>query len=174
MRAESLSVLRNLGDLIQSSINELLQCDESLEAQDMPSKPLFEIQRNLLSAAGKLTELVSQPNIRILEVSSQYFEARCLHIAVDKRVPDLLETTEDAGMHVNEIAKEVGIESRKLCKSRYDKMCDHMFNTTTARILRCLCSIHIFQEVEPNTFANNRISATLVGNEPLRAYVLLL
>lgn len=40
--------------------------------------------------------------------------------------------------------------------------------------MRCLCSIHVFQEVAPDSFANNAISASLVGNEPLRAYILLL
>lgn len=40
--------------------------------------------------------------------------------------------------------------------------------------MRCLCSIHIFQEVQPNVFANNTISAALVDNEPLRAYIVML
>ncbi len=44
----------------------------------------------------------------------------------------------------------------------------------SARLLRCLTSIHIYQEVAPDVFANNRISETLVGNEPLRAYLMLL
>lgn len=41
-----------------------------------------------------------------------------------------------------------------------------------ARIMRCLCSIHIFRETSEDVFANNAISASLVGNDPLRAYVL--
>lgn len=40
--------------------------------------------------------------------------------------------------------------------------------------MRCLCSIHVFSEPAPDAFANNRISAALVNNEPLRAYILLL
>ncbi|KND89113.1 Sterigmatocystin 8-O-methyltransferase [Tolypocladium ophioglossoides CBS 100239] len=43
-----------------------------------------------------------------------------------------------------------------------------------ARIMRCLCSIHIFQEIGPDVFGNNAISELLVNNEPLRAYILLL
>jgi hypothetical protein len=43
-----------------------------------------------------------------------------------------------------------------------------------ARILRCLCSIHIFRQIGTDRFANNRISAALQNNEPLRAYVQLL
>lgn len=52
--------------------------------------------------------------------------------------------------------KSTGIEQQKL-----------------SRLLRCLCSIHIFREVAPDVFANNVTSAALVNNEPLRAYVLL-
>ena len=40
--------------------------------------------------------------------------------------------------------------------------------------MRCLCSIHVFQEVAPDVFANSRISEALVRNEPLRAYLLVL
>jgi hypothetical protein len=46
--------------------------------------------------------------------------------------------------------------------------------TTSARIMRCLCSIHIFKEVQPDRFANNGVSAALVNNEPLRAYIVML
>ena len=47
-------------------------------------------------------------------------------------------------------------------------------NTHEARILRCLASNHIFQESAPGVFDNNRISASLVNDEPLRAYIMLL
>jgi hypothetical protein len=40
--------------------------------------------------------------------------------------------------------------------------------------MRCLCSIHIFQEVEDGVFRNNAISAGLAHNEPLRAYIAML
>lgn len=40
--------------------------------------------------------------------------------------------------------------------------------------MRCLCSIHIFSEKAEDVFTNNAISASLVDNEPLRAYILLL
>ena len=42
-----------------------------------------------------------------------------------------------------------------------------------ARLMRCLCSIGIFAEVDEDVFANNRISESIVGNEPLRAYILV-
>ena len=48
------------------------------------------------------------------------------------------------------------------------------YSVDIARLMRCLCSIHIFKEVQPDRFANNHVSAALVGNEPLRAYIVML
>lgn len=117
MDAQSITQLRQIGNLVQSSIDTVVNLNETSKG-DLPAKPLFDAQRALLSAAGKLTELVSQPSTRILEVSSQYFEARCLHIVADKRVPDILAEAGNDGVHVDKIAKSVGIEARKLCKHR--------------------------------------------------------
>lgn len=85
-------------------------------------------------------------------------------------MPDLLAEIEEqgsnAGVSAADLSKEVGIEGRKL-----------------ERVMRCLCSGGVFKEVEGGSagkgrgevrFANNRVSRALVGNEGLRAYVLLL
>ena len=84
-------------------------------------------------------------------------------------MPDLLAKVEEQGnegVTARDLSKEVGIESRKL-----------------ERVMRCLCSGGVFKEVEGGSagkgpgearFANNRVSRALVGNEGLRAYVLLL
>ncbi|RYP46976.1 hypothetical protein DL768_006899 [Monosporascus sp. mg162] len=37
------------------------------------------------------------------------------------------------------------------------------------RLMRCICSIGIFAELEEDMFANNRISESIVGDEPLHA-----
>ncbi|KAI0103343.1 S-adenosyl-L-methionine-dependent methyltransferase [Nemania sp. FL0031] len=148
-----------LGDLIQSSIANYVKLKHSpveKNESSLPAKPLFDAQRTLLAAAGLLTELVSEPQNRLLEVSSQYFEARALHIVADKRVPDILAKSGNEGVDIKTLASTVGIESRKL-----------------SRLMRCLCSIHLFSEKEEDVFINNRISLSLVNNEPLRAYILL-
>lgn len=89
VNTQSLTQLHLIGGLIQSSIDTSVRLNEASK-NDLPAKPLFDAQRALLSAAGKLTGLVSQPSARILEVSSQYFEARRLHTIAEKRVPDIL------------------------------------------------------------------------------------
>ncbi|KAJ5476098.1 hypothetical protein N7475_001827 [Penicillium sp. IBT 31633x] len=159
--------LLQLADITRNSINQIIAewaklpssspkedngADES--EKTLPSHELFEAQRTLIAATGKLTELVSDPSSRLLEVSSQYNEARCLHIAAVLKIPDFLSESGNKGVSLEDVAKKVGIEKRKL-----------------GRILRCLCSIHIFQELEDGVFANNAISARLVNNEPLRAYI---
>ncbi|MCJ1467792.1 hypothetical protein MMC07_006417 [Pseudocyphellaria aurata] len=128
----------------------------------LPSRELHEMQRTVKAAAGSLIELVEEPGHRLLEVTSQYFEARALHVAAERRIPDLLSSAlvrnkdQSAGLSVKEIGNATGVEPLKL-----------------SRLLRCLCSMHIFQEVKPDRFDNNTVSAVLVGNEPLRAAILL-
>ncbi|KAI2488246.1 O-methyltransferase A [Pyrenophora tritici-repentis] len=147
--------LIQLGVLVQSALATLITSSEQSK-ESLPPKELFNAQRTILSAAGMLTELVSTPSNRLLEVSTQYFEARALHIAAEKRIPDMLVGSDESGVAVEDLAKQVGIESTKL-----------------SRLMRCLCSIHIFKEVQPDRFANNHVSAALVGNEPLRAYIVM-
>jgi hypothetical protein len=130
---------------------------DSASTGSIASPTLFEAQKTLLSASGLLTELVSDPASRVLEVSSQYNEARALHIAAELRVADVIDSSPNKEAPIEEISQAIGIENRKL-----------------GRLLRCLCSIHIFTEPRPNVFANNGISAVLVKNEPLRAYIIML
>ncbi|KAG2416263.1 hypothetical protein HFD88_007456 [Aspergillus terreus] len=123
----------------------------------LPSHELFNAQRTITAAIGKLIELVSEPSVRILEIAGQYQESRALYIAVERRIPDILASQDnEGGMPVKELSSRTGIEHRKL-----------------SRILRYLCSMGTFRQVGPDVFANNTISACLVANEPLRAYVRL-
>ncbi|KAL9638637.1 MAG: hypothetical protein Q9204_001426 [Flavoplaca sp. TL-2023a] len=123
----------------------------------LPSLRLYEAQRTLLALTGKLTELVAEPSLRIMEVGCQYWESRALYIACERRIPDMLAAPADVknGVSIKTLGAKTGIEADKL-----------------GRILRTLCSNHIFAEPSPDHFTNNVISAALVGNEPLRAYIL--
>ncbi|KAI5919292.1 S-adenosyl-L-methionine-dependent methyltransferase [Camillea tinctor] len=147
--------LLQLGALVQSSITKYLEYHEVKEGS-LPAKPGFDAQRTLLAAAGGLTELTSDPSSRLLEVAMQYYEARALHLVADLRVADILKEGGESGVSLETLASKCGIEPRKF-----------------GRIMRCLCSIHIFKEVAPDYYANNRISEALVDNEPLRSYILM-
>ncbi|KAK6532661.1 hypothetical protein TWF281_006840 [Arthrobotrys megalospora] len=151
--------LLKLSELIQSTVADYVAAKSSKVSNakgSLPSHALFEAQRTLLSAAGMITELVGDPSVRVMEVALQHYESRSLHIAASLHIPDILAEHGDAGCDIKSLAARVGIESRKL-----------------SRIMRCLCSIHVFREVAEDVFTNNVISAALVKNEPLRAYILL-
>ncbi|KAF2205777.1 S-adenosyl-L-methionine-dependent methyltransferase [Delitschia confertaspora ATCC 74209] len=153
---DAVQLLQTL-DLISTSVKAVIaECEQKASARILPSQELFDAQRIVIAATGKLTELVSEPSARILEVATQFQESRAIYIAAERRIPDVLSKAGDGAMSVYDISKEVKIESRKL-----------------SRILRYLCTIGIFKETGRDVFSNNSISAALVSNEPLRAYVLL-
>lgn len=88
----------------------------------LPSDTLYTAQRTVLAAVGKLTELVSEPNMRLLEVSSCYWEARCLHVAAERQIPDFIEReTKKANraVEIKDIADATKIEVGKLSKLPY-------------------------------------------------------
>jgi hypothetical protein len=88
----------------------------------LPSKALYDAQRTLLAAAGMLTELVSDPSGRIIEVALQQFEARSLHLAAATRVPDIL--AEHGGeLCIDELSAKVGVEKKKLCGFLFFEFC---------------------------------------------------
>ena len=83
----------------------------------LPSHELFNAQRTIAAAVGKLTELASEPSVRILEVATQFQESRALYIAVERRIPDILAPhDEEDGLSITEISQKAGIEHRKLCE----------------------------------------------------------
>lgn len=88
--------------------------ETGISASSLPSRELFEAKRTLISATGKFVELVASPSERLLEVSSQYNEARCLHIAVSLRIADVLDTNGESGVTVEELSVQTGIQAQKL------------------------------------------------------------
>ncbi|KAK2743445.1 hypothetical protein FQN57_004910 [Myotisia sp. PD_48] len=157
-RSREVERLLAVGNLIQNCIQTVVKewttspdvSDSSLQSWD-----LFEAQRSLISATGVLVELISNPSMRLMEFCGQYWESRALGIVVAKRIPDILASRSD-GVHLREISRRTGLEQGKL-----------------GRIMRCLCSSHIFRETKHDIFSNNRISIALVQNEPLRAYIMM-
>jgi hypothetical protein len=115
---DSLDIKRlvQVGDLIQKSIATIVdQHLKSPNATDdsIPPWPTYEAQRNIISATGVLIELISDPSMRLMEYSGQYWESRALAIAVAKRIPDLLNPKP---LPLQELSAITGIESRKLGK----------------------------------------------------------
>ncbi|TFY67302.1 hypothetical protein EVG20_g3987 [Dentipellis fragilis] len=127
-----------------------------LQGSPLPSKELFEARRTVVGAVGMVMDLVQEPQSRLMEICSQYYEARALHIAVEKRVADLLADADPTqGVPLLDLSHQTGIKEQKL-----------------GRVLRCLCTVHVFVEVRPDHFANSLTSKSLIGNDFLRAWIM--
>lgn len=87
----------------------------SSDSRQLPNRELFEAQRTVIAVSGKLVELVASPSERLLEVSSQYNEARCLHIAASLRIPTILAKADEQCLFIEKLSANVGIEWHKLC-----------------------------------------------------------
>lgn len=86
---------------------------------ELPSWELYNARRVIISACGAFAGLVQDPQSRILEVAASFEEARCLHIAVEHHIPDVLERLEPGnsrGVPIDELAAEVGVNKEKLGK----------------------------------------------------------
>ncbi|KAI1367012.1 S-adenosyl-L-methionine-dependent methyltransferase [Xylaria arbuscula] len=165
--AEDAEKLLQLSDLLREAAltvkDEWAKEDFSSTAKEggdtsklLPSHNLWKAEKTIEAISGALVELVSEPYQRIQQVLTEYIESRALFIAAERRIPDLLAEAGDDGLDLDTIAQKTRIEPKKL-----------------GRLLRTLCSIHIFKEVAEKRFANNRMSAALVNNPGLRAYVQL-
>lgn len=184
-RATKLLALVDLINKNSKTILDEWEREDSLSSDDMqtnqdpllPTWDLYNAQRTLISVCGAFTELVQNPQLRLLEMSVGFFESRALHVAVEHRIPDILATADRAkgGMYIGDLSAKVGIDVRKLgtfIDSRYNAL--HTHSQSPARIMRTLTSAHVFEEVGEDHFANNRISTSVVGNEPLRACLMIL
>lgn len=107
--------LIQLRELLNSALSTLIASSGD-EKDPLLPKALFDAQRTVLSAAGMLTELVSTPSNRLLEVSTQYFESRALHIVAEKRIPDMLAGHDEKGVSVKKLAEKAGCDALKLCQ----------------------------------------------------------
>ncbi|KAI0063777.1 S-adenosyl-L-methionine-dependent methyltransferase [Artomyces pyxidatus] len=104
----------------------------------------------IVAAAHQIIATVRQPVDTVYDYASAMYMSAALGLAVDVNVPDVLKDVGPQGLHVGEIGREVEIDADKL-----------------ARILRYLATRHVFKEVKPNVFANNRVSSILVKARPL-------
>ena len=90
--------------------------DAPQDSPSLPSWELYNAQRAILSACGAFAELVHDPQLHLLEMSVEYFEARALHIAAEHRIADILAQTnrDKGGIYIGDLSEKVGIDARKL------------------------------------------------------------
>lgn len=109
--------LQAILNILQSALATLGSSKANVNGSEnstLPSHDIHQSKKLVLAAVGKLTELVHDPSSRLLEVSSQYWESRCLFIAAERRIPDLLSASGANGVSSKDISIATGIEERKL------------------------------------------------------------
>ncbi|KAH9054233.1 S-adenosyl-L-methionine-dependent methyltransferase [Lactarius vividus] len=80
----------------------------------------------------------------------QFHVSTAMRTAVSTHVAEILRDAGPEGLHAWEIAKPTGVHPSKL-----------------SRVLRLLATNHIFVEVSPDVFANNRLSTVLDTGKPV-------
>ncbi|KAL1742488.1 O-methyltransferase-domain-containing protein [Schizophyllum fasciatum] len=152
-----MSALKPLIDLIVQNARVLegacASAGTSIPDLDAPFDPASEAFRkdpaateaaNVVAAAAfHLAATVLPPSSTLLSVAESYLKPVALRVAVESSVVEILREAGPEGLHVDEIAKING-----------------------PRFLRLLATNHIFREVAPDIFANNRVSSLIDTHKP--------
>ncbi|KAH8998235.1 S-adenosyl-L-methionine-dependent methyltransferase [Lactarius hatsudake] len=106
--------------------------------------------RLVIAAAFQIIATVRPPQETILDYAPAMYLSATLGVVDEANVADALKEAGPKGLHVNDISTKTGVDSDKL-----------------SRVLRYLASRHVFTEVSPDVYANNRISSVLAKTKPL-------
>ncbi|KAI0795374.1 S-adenosyl-L-methionine-dependent methyltransferase [Irpex lacteus] len=161
----ALEELRTLGNLVSAAIDKIEQAcvsqGKDLPALSQPSNPqseaillqpdVAEASNVIIAAASQLIAAVRPPTVSLMIHADLARICSCLSVAIQAHVAEILRDAGSAGMPANVIASHTGINPDKL-----------------AHVLRLLATCHIFREVSPDTFANNRLSAGLDTGKDIR------
>ncbi|KAH9993416.1 S-adenosyl-L-methionine-dependent methyltransferase [Russula vinacea] len=156
--SNAIAELKALANIIQSSIEQIEEVTTAnfftFPSPDSTFSPETEAPRMhpaiqsagslIASAAGQLITLVRPAPFTLLDISTQFHVSTAMGTAISTHVAEVLRDAGPKGKHVMEIAQPTNVHPGKL-----------------ARVLRILATSHIFKEVSPDVFANNRLSSAL-------------
>ncbi|KAJ8508980.1 hypothetical protein ONZ45_g8812 [Pleurotus djamor] len=103
------------------------------------------LTRLVVGAAAQLIASLRGPYDVLNETATGMYGTATVGLVNDNNIPDLLKEAGPEGLHAEVIGEKVGIKG------------DYI-----ARAMRYLATRHIFREVKPNVFANNRHSSVMV------------
>ncbi|KZT21972.1 S-adenosyl-L-methionine-dependent methyltransferase [Neolentinus lepideus HHB14362 ss-1] len=104
-------------------------------------------------ACAQLCATIARPSHYMSNKAYCFYQPACLEAAFSAGISDIL-LDHPNGMHITELSKASGIESGKL-----------------GRVLRLLATQHCYREVEPDVFANNRLSMKLLARDPIGNFI---
>jgi len=122
------SQLREVGRTIQAGIEEYIAELEKATSgsssapkgrqSPIPPHSVFEAQKFLINATGRLNSVLLSPKEQLVLLSGQHLEARALHIIAAADVAGIIERQgAGRGMSIRDLARETGLEEGKLGKS---------------------------------------------------------
>ncbi|KAJ7804660.1 S-adenosyl-L-methionine-dependent methyltransferase [Mycena leptocephala] len=162
----ALSTLTQLSKLISQSVATLEQIstETGIPLPDLDNPTIaaesdvlrtnataIEAARLIAAAGVQLAALTMPPKDYVFEaVFGVAHLAASLRCIMEANATEILREAGPNGLHADKIAEKSHIDGGKL-----------------ARIMRHLASHHIYREVAPDVFANNRLSATLDTKKPV-------
>ncbi|KAJ7235076.1 O-methyltransferase [Mycena haematopus] len=161
----SVSTLRLLANLISQAVDTIEGIYATANVTPPPlNKPwdpkdpsealgqdpaVVEAKTTLVAAAAQLVATARDPISTLLSISDGVPLLACLRTVSELNVVEILREAGPQGLHVKEIASPSKTNPELL-----------------ARMLRFLATNHIFDEVAPDVFSNNRISSSLDKGKP--------
>ncbi|KIY67021.1 S-adenosyl-L-methionine-dependent methyltransferase [Cylindrobasidium torrendii FP15055 ss-10] len=113
--------------------------------------PAVDQIRDIIVAAAHQVIQTVRPVHETLQLEVMgVLSTNALGIAEEYNFADALAEAGPKGLHIDELSARVGLDIQSI-----------------ERVMRFLASRHIFKEVLPNTFVNNRISTLMQKNKPL-------
>ncbi|PFH49323.1 hypothetical protein AMATHDRAFT_147951 [Amanita thiersii Skay4041] len=159
MSIPAVSPLRQLANIISDSVDKIDQicqsakCDyPSLDAPFNPGSPSEglaltpEVIQNaslIVAACSQLSSTVNIPALSLYDAIGGFHVASALRAALESNTVEILRQSPN-GLKTTEIAAINGMDPTRI-----------------ARLLRLLATHHIFAEVEPDVFKNNRLSSLM-------------
>ncbi|KIJ65863.1 hypothetical protein HYDPIDRAFT_87240 [Hydnomerulius pinastri MD-312] len=110
--------------------------------------------RTLEGACSQLCTTLAPPSHSAINLV-QVYDYACVRVALRENITNIL-VDYPKGIHVNELSKIIKVDSKKL-----------------ARMMRLLATRGCYNEVDIDTFANNRLSLILHSENPVRHMVSL-
>ncbi|KAF8986554.1 S-adenosyl-L-methionine-dependent methyltransferase [Cyathus striatus] len=128
------------------SLNELFK-PSALEGDPK----VLEAKQLIVASAAQLIATVRSPAETVMNYAGDMFTTATLGFAVEVNIADILKAYGDEkGLHVSQISSYNGVDASYL-----------------SRVLRYLATRHVFKEVTPDVFANNKISSLLLKAKTL-------
>ncbi|KAJ6608071.1 S-adenosyl-L-methionine-dependent methyltransferase [Mycena sp. CBHHK59/15] len=106
------------------------------------------------AAALQLEAILTPPQVSLYRIVGGHFKSAALRICLESGVTEILREAGPQGIHVRDIAAKNAQDPEKL-----------------ARFIRYLATHHVYREVQPNVFANTRISSMLDTLKPSKEII---